>query len=169
MNIPKYIISASGDDFFVPDSLNLYLSKLPGENRIRVVPNQGHYMDLNIVEDAMLAYYQAMVEKIHRPSLKWKVNAEGKLGEIITNEKPVSVKLWEAENPDARDFRFRSHINYVAKELTGRCLNHECQYQISIIPPAKGWKANFAEVTFQHKNMEPMTLTTPVYIIKNSP
>ncbi|ECI8303948.1 PhoPQ-activated pathogenicity-related family protein [Salmonella enterica] len=37
--IPKYIINASGDDFFVPDNTRFYYSKLPGVKSLRIVPN----------------------------------------------------------------------------------------------------------------------------------
>ncbi|HFV9733488.1 TPA: PhoPQ-activated pathogenicity-related family protein [Salmonella enterica subsp. enterica serovar Yarrabah] len=41
--IPKYIINASGDDFFVPDNTRFYYSKLPGVKSLRIVPNMNHY------------------------------------------------------------------------------------------------------------------------------
>ncbi len=166
LTIPKYIISASGDDFFVPDSLNLYLGKLPGENQVRVVPNQPHYIDMKIVENAILPYYQTIINHTQRPSLKWQVNEVGKLVNIVTNKQPSSVKLWEAENPNMRDFRLASNITYSAKELKGSCIKSHCQYPVTVKSPAKGWKASFVEVTFSSIKDDPLVLTTPTYIIK---
>lgn len=164
--IPKYIISSSGDDFFVPDSLNLYLDQLPGETKVRVVPNQSHYIDMKIVENTILPYYQTIIKHTQRPSLKWKVSEAGKLVNIVTNKQPSSVKLWEAENPNMRDFRLAAHITYSTKELKGNCINNHCQYPVEINWPAKGWKASFVEVTFQDTKDEPLVLTTPTFIIK---
>lgn len=164
--IPKYIISASGDDFFVPGSLNLYLNQLPGETRVRVVPNQPHYIDTAIVENAILPYYHMIISNIKRPTLKWKLNKAGTVKKIITNRKPVNVKLWEATNPDIRDFRFASNIHYYSTELTGKCNGKHCRYPVEITPPEKGWKASFVEVTFDNPNGEPFILTTSTYVLK---
>lgn len=163
LSIPKYIISSSGDDFFVPDSLNLYLDKLPGETKVRVVPNQSHYIDMKVVEASLLPYYRTVIHNTERPTLTWHVDASGKLQQIITNKKPIRVILWEAENPNARDFRLAAHITYSATELKGNCANNQCQYMVHITTPAKGWKSSFVEVTFQD-NEEPMILTTSAYV-----
>jgi PhoPQ-activated pathogenicity-related protein len=165
--IPKYIISASGDDFFAPDSLSLYLDKLPGENKVRVVPNQSHHIDMKIVENAILSYYQTITKHTPRPSLTWKTNAAGKLVNVVTNRQASSVKLWEAENPDMRDFRLAAHITYSATELKGHCINHHCQYPVTIQSPTKGWKASFVEVIFHDAEKEPLVLTTPISITNN--
>ena len=39
LEIPKYMINASGDDFFVPDNSRLYFDQLPGIKALRVAPN----------------------------------------------------------------------------------------------------------------------------------
>lgn len=165
LSIPKYIISASGDDFFVPGSLNLYLKQLPGETRIRVAPNQAHYIDMKVVEDSILPYYQMIINHTLRPTLKWKLNKLGAIKRVTTNKQPASVKLWEAENPEARDFRLASHINFHATELTGTCEKDRCRYPVSINRPLKGWKAYFVEVTFDEVDSVPLVLTTSSYVL----
>jgi PhoPQ-activated pathogenicity-related protein len=42
LTMPKYIVSSAGDQFFVPDSSELFFHKLKGENRMRYVPNSDH-------------------------------------------------------------------------------------------------------------------------------
>jgi len=164
LTLPKYIISASGDDFFVPDSLNLYLDRLPGETQIRVVPNQSHYIDMKIVEGALLTYYLTILNHTTRPSLKWEINKAGELKNVITDKKPMSVRLWEAENPNARDFRLAAKITYSAKELKGDCDHNHCLYPVTVAAPAKGWKASFVEVYFQQAQGDSLVLTTSTYI-----
>jgi PhoPQ-activated pathogenicity-related protein len=39
LSIDKYIVNASGDDFFVPDNARFYLEKLPAPTALRVAPN----------------------------------------------------------------------------------------------------------------------------------
>lgn len=165
LELPKYIISASGDDFFVPDSLNLYLGKLPGETQVRVAPNQSHYINMQLVENDLLAYYRTIVNHSPRPSLNWTSNSAGELETVVTSEKPGSVLLWEAVNLSARDFRLSELIFYSAKVLPGSCdTNNHCTYPVNSATPAKGWKASFVEVSFQQAQGDPLVLTTSTYI-----
>ena len=170
LHIPKYIISASGDDFFVPDSLNMYFNQLPGEKIIRVVPNQPHYIDMKIVENTLLPYYQMIIRHIVRPKIKWKVDANNKLLSVTTHQAATSVVLWEAENPHAQDFRLAAHITYYSTPLLikhcGKNRKNDCRYPVVITAPVQGWKASFIEVQFARLHQEPLILTTPVYITK---
>lgn len=163
LGIPKYIISASGDDFFVPDSINMYWDKLSGEKILRVVPNQSHYISNQVVEDALLAYYHTLIQHTPRPRLYWK-SANGIPYSVITDTTPVSAKLWEAENPNARDFRLAAHVTYQSHELSGNCTNGQCSFPVNITPPTHGWKASFVELTFHLASGEEFVRTTPVYI-----
>jgi PhoPQ-activated pathogenicity-related protein len=43
LSMPKYIITASGDDFFPPDSTHLYLDDMKGSTWLRTLPNSRHY------------------------------------------------------------------------------------------------------------------------------
>jgi PhoPQ-activated pathogenicity-related protein len=165
LRIPKYLISSSGDDFFVPDSLNLYLPLLPGENQVRELPNQSHAVDMKIIESALLAYYRTIVHHETRPKLSWRTSPTAGLTEIITDQEPLAVTLWEAENPQARDFRLASKIIYMPKKLKGQCLRQDrCSYAVSIPAPLQGWKADFIEVSFNTAQGDPLVLTTPTYI-----
>ena len=163
--IPKYIISASGDDFFVPGSLNLYLKQLPGETHVRVVPNQAHYIDMKVVEDSILPFYQMIIHNTERPALNWNVNQNGGIASVTTNQQPVSVKLWEAENAEVRDFRLAADIRFHATELAGTCEENDCHYPVTINRPQKGWKASFVEVTFEQTDSEPLILSTSTYVL----
>jgi len=168
LSIPKYIISASGDDFFVPDSLRIYFDKLPGEKQVRVVPNQSHYIDMQtIVEPALLAYYRTIVDSTHRETIDWD-DRSGFLTSVTTHNKPASVKLWVAENEEARDFRLnntgKKYIFTVLPQPSFCEKKVDCEYSIMVNAPQKGWKAYFVEVTFKHKG-EDFILTTPTYVI----
>ena len=39
LKMPKYVVSATGDEFFVPDSSELFYDELEGEKLLRYVPN----------------------------------------------------------------------------------------------------------------------------------
>jgi PhoPQ-activated pathogenicity-related protein/D-alanyl-D-alanine dipeptidase len=166
LRIPKYIINASSDEFFTPDSLNNYLDKLPGENLVRIAPNQGHGISNRIIEDALLAYYETVIYGIQRPHLQWLQNrATTSLQKVTTDAAPFSARLWEAENSVARDFRLPSKTVYQSSKLTPVCVANHCEYTLDIKPPKKGWKADFVELTFQFTNGEKFILTTPAFVI----
>ena len=45
VTVPKLILNATGDEFFLPDSSQFYLDELRGENYLRYVPNAAHRID----------------------------------------------------------------------------------------------------------------------------
>ena len=113
--IPKYIINASGDDFFVPDSSKWYFKELPGaSNYIRYLPNSMHYFKGNIISDstnslrsineALDSYLYFILNDIPLPKISWKLH-DGEI-ELISSLKPKKIKLWCVNNKNARDFRF---------------------------------------------------------------
>lgn len=165
LSIPKYIISASGDDFFTPDSLNVGLPQLPGETQIRLVPNQGHYIDLQIVEDSLLAFYHNFTKRLSLPQLKWSVTQAGALSQVVVDQQPSEVKLWEAENPEKRDFRLAAEVCYQGTNVIGSYREAGYHYPVQVSFPAQGWKAHFVEMTFQGQQGSPLTLTTPAFIL----
>ena len=42
LTLPKFIINASGDQFFLPDSAQFYFKDLPGVKYLRYLPNTDH-------------------------------------------------------------------------------------------------------------------------------
>ncbi|HBS51963.1 MAG TPA: hypothetical protein DEA62_03135 [Coxiellaceae bacterium] len=115
MTMPKYLINASGDDFFVPDSSKWYFKNLPGENNyIRYLPNAMHYFKGNAISDstgslqainaALDSYFYFILNKVSLPKVSWVLHSD-KI-EVISSLKPSMVKLWVANNEHARDFRF---------------------------------------------------------------
>jgi PhoPQ-activated pathogenicity-related protein len=165
LSIPKYIINASGDDFFVPDSLNNYLDKLPGENLVRIAPNEGHALNNQLIEDSLLAYYESLIYQIPHPHVQWTLaKSTGTLQTVSVDAIPVSATLWEAENSEARDFRYSRHIIYNSKKITSHCTTGRCEYTMTINLPKKGFKADFVELTYEFTNGDNLVLTTPAYI-----
>lgn len=114
--IPKYIINASGDDFFVPDSSKWYFKKLPGgdANYIRYLPNAMHYFkgnpicdstgSLKAINEALSSYFHFILNKVSLPRVRWSFDQD-KI-EVTSSKRPKVVKLWVAHNGSTRDFRF---------------------------------------------------------------
>jgi PhoPQ-activated pathogenicity-related protein len=138
---------------------------LPGETRVRLVPNQGHLIDLKIVEDALLSYFRAFLKRSPLPQVKWSVTHPGAICHVMTDKQPQTVKLWEAENTQSRDFRLAAQIKYADKNLAGTCREGFYQYPVLVSAPPQGWKAHFIEMTFQERQGDPLILTTPAYVL----
>ncbi|WP_298769179.1 PhoPQ-activated protein PqaA family protein [uncultured Shewanella sp.] len=163
LNIPKYIISAAGDDFFAADSLALYLNKLPGVNTLRVMPNQSHYIDMSLVTQAVINYYGEFIQKRAAPILNWTLNKQGRLASVNTHKPPQSARLWQAFNPKLRDFRINAGIVFTSSSLSGECDEKGCQFPIANVTEPKGYWARFVEMGFNTSTGD-ITVTTPIVV-----
>ena len=105
--MPKFLINATGDQFFLPDSSQFYFDALPGVKYLRYVPNGDHSLKDTDALETLVACYNAVLTKAPLPRYSWKTEADGSL-RVQTVDKPAAVKLWQATNPNARDFRVES-------------------------------------------------------------
>src|SRR6185369_16802807 len=104
LTLPKFLINASGDQFFLPDSGQFYFKDLPGEKHVRYVPNADHSLRDSDAWTTLLACYSSIVKGTKAPQFMWTMEEGGAI-RVKTQEKADEVKLWQATNPDARDFR----------------------------------------------------------------
>ncbi|EIP3280637.1 PhoPQ-regulated protein [Escherichia coli] len=161
LKIDKYIINASGDDFYVPDNSHFYYKQLPGSKSLRVVPNSSHNGIMSIAEQSIITFVNRFQKKQKLPEIKETVQNSGdgkKELAVIFSEKPATVLQWTAINPAARDFRYACDIKYnsVPVSLTGD--NHTLS--IPLTSPSDGWQATYIEATFS----DGYVVTTQVYI-----
>ena len=82
---------------------------------------------------------------------------------MTTDQKPAEVLLWQATNPDARDFR----VDSIGPAFTSTSLKEQDQgrYIGKIATPEKGWTAGFIELSFDVGNPDPLKLTTEVNVV----
>jgi len=104
MTLPKFLINASGDQFFVPDSAQFYFKDLPGVKYLRYVPNADHSLKGSDAWTTLLACYSSVVKGSKLPQFSWTLQDDGSI-RVQSQDKPNAVKLWQATNPEARDFR----------------------------------------------------------------
>lgn len=161
--IPKYIVNASGDDFFVPDNAQFYFDRLPGEKALRVVPNSSHYGIKADVETALITFINRLQHGVALPTVQTQPirdpaapGQDSQLLQISFSETPVKVQQWSASNPVARDFRFACGIRYHPTPL--RAAQH---IAVQLNAPDTGWKAAFVEAQFS----DGFIVTTPVRIL----
>jgi PhoPQ-activated pathogenicity-related protein len=161
LTMPKFIINAAGDQYFVPDSWRYYFDDLPGEKYLRYVPNADHSLKDSDGPQSLGAFYASILTNTARPRFTWSVAKDGTI-RVQTQTKPEKVTLWRAENPDARDFRLEKlGPAYKATPLTE---TKPGEYTVLPSKPSHGWTASFVELRFPSETKYPLVFTTGVAI-----
>lgn len=175
--IPKYIVNASGDDFFVPDNARYSFAALPGVKALRVVPNSSHYGIISHVEETLVPLVNRLQQARPLPTVSsgavsgvaaFGESVSGEAGPLSTltfSEMPVKVMYWQANNPNARDFRYACGVRY-----EGQVLVVDAARQV-VVPnmapkeiPVSGWTASFVEAEFA----DGFVVTTQVRVLPDT-
>lgn len=159
LSIPKYIVNASSDDFFVPDNTDFYFDQLPGPKALRVAPNASHYGIKQFIENSLIPVINRWQQGRPLPTIAARstINETRETLSLQFPEAPVKVTQWTALNPMARDFRQPCGIRYEPNEVIPV---DPLNAQVLIDTPENGWKATFVEATFA----DGFVATTPVQI-----
>lgn len=153
--VQKYIINASGDDFYVPDNARFYYDQLPGEKSLRVAPNTDHYGIKNFSEQSVISFLNRFQRNMEIPSVESKLT-----GRVLTasfSEKPLKITRWTANNPTSRDFRYACHVRFTPTVVATGAGD---RVSVSVNDKAVGWEATYLEATFK----DGFIATTQVYI-----
>jgi PhoPQ-activated pathogenicity-related protein len=155
------MINSAGDQFFLPDSSRFYFDDLKGEKYLRYVPNTDHSLRNSDAQDSMQAFYSAFLKGQERPKFSWSFEKDGSI-RVKTQTAPSQVLLWQANNPEARDFRLEKiGPAYQSSPVEAADKN---TYVAKVTKPAKGWTAYFVELTFPSGDKYPFKFTTAVRI-----
>jgi PhoPQ-activated pathogenicity-related protein len=165
LTMPKFVLNASGDQYFPPDSSRFYFDDLPGGKYLRYVPNANHSLGGTDAADSILAFYRAVLGGSELPKFAWKRGEDGAL-EVRTRTKPREVNLWQATNPKARDFRLEK-IGPAYKKAALEAKEGGL-YVARVEKPAEGWTAFFVELVFDSGEKIPYKFTTPVYVVPDT-
>ncbi|MFJ4345980.1 PhoPQ-activated protein PqaA family protein [Pseudomonas sp. NPDC089401] len=157
--IPKYLVSASGDDFFVPDPVTDYQQRLPGQTSLRVLPNSDHGGVRRAVLSTLVPAVTRLRDGKPLPSVQVSVLRQGSQLAVEFSEPPVAVKLWTAINRQDRDFRYACGVRYQSETLTP-----QLRFTLPHTVPAVGWQAQFVEARFA----DGFIATSPVSVLPQS-
>ncbi len=162
LKIPKFIINASGDQFFLPDNSQFYYNELPEEKYLRYVPNAKHNLEGSDARESLAAFYQSVLDGTPRPKFSWKKESDGSL-RVTVKDKPAEVNLWQATNPNARDFR----VDTIGKAYTSTSLAAQADgtYVANVSKPANGFTAFFVELIYPTGKKYPFKFTTEVSVV----
>jgi len=162
LKMPKYLINAAGDQFFLPDNSQFYFADMPAEKHLRYVPNAKHDLKGSDAQQSLAAFYQSVLDGRPRPRYAWKKQADGTL-EVTALDPPREVNLWQATNPKARDFR----LDIIGKAWTSSRLEPSSPgvYTGRVPKPEQGFTAFFVELVYDSGGSYPFKFTTEVSVV----
>jgi len=159
---PKVLVCSTGDQFFLPDSMQFYINDIPGVNHIRYVPNTDHNIDSDsTVLPGVIAWATNVKNGAANPAYTWSFEPDGSI-RVVCQTAPSSVKLWQMTNPVARDFRVEAYgANYTSSPLYDQGGGVYVGY---CPPPAEGWTCFMVEMTYSgdHIYSSPMRVTPDI-------
>lgn len=163
LTMPKFMVNAAGDQFFLPDSWQFYYRELKGAKQLRYVPNADHSLRGSDAWTSVLAWYHAFLNGRPMPRFEWRVEPGGAI-HVTTGTTPSEVTLWTISNPGARDFRLSS---IGAKWKRAPLAPARAGEYVARVPtPIRGYTAFMVQVKFPSGLDEaPFTFTTGVKVL----
>ena len=150
-NKPKLLINASGDQFFMPDSLQYFWNDIPGPGtkHVRIIPNASHGMEegdsFDQALNTALAWAGKVDDNVAQPVYNWTVDGNG-ITVTCGSTPSGGAVMWQATNPTARDFRVETiGTVWTSSPLYDQGGNTYVGYCPA---PAEGWTAYFVQVDF---------------------
>ncbi len=161
LKIPKYILNASGDQFFLPDNSQFYYDDLPAPKWLRYVENTKHNLAGSDARESIASFYMSILEAQEPPQYTWRRESDG-LVRVDPKERPHAVNLWQATNPEARDFR----LDTIGKAYAKSPLEPQPDgsYIAEVERPLNGYTAYFVELVYKTDHTYPLKFTTGVYV-----
>ena len=137
--------NSTGDEFFLPDSSQFYWEDLVGEKHLRYVPNSNHSMAETDIYNSVDAWYHSIVHNVKLPRYSWNLADDGTIT-VLSLDKPNQVLLWQAHNPESRNFT----QEIIGKAYTSSLLNEvePGVYKVKLDPPERGYTAYYIEMHY---------------------
>jgi PhoPQ-activated pathogenicity-related protein len=163
--IPKCIVNATGDQFFLPDSSQFYYDQLPGEKHLCYFPNTDHSLKDSKAIETLTAFHHTIVNGTPRPEFVWTLGERNKL-QVQCKTQPKRFVLWQANNPEARDFR----VDTIGKAYKPTELKEVADgiFESQLVAPEKGWQASFIQCEFDVGAPVPIYLSTSVKVLPDT-
>ena len=158
--MPKLIVNSTGDQFFLPDSAQFYVHDLPGENRLRYMPNTDHGIEqgssLEELGASLISFFTYVANDYPLPSFTWEVTRDNEI-QVRTESTsvPISVRLWSATvSGPMRDFRYAS-VGAVWSSQVLDDPDGDGIYLASVPTPtaADTWTGFFVDLTFMDRGL----------------
>ena len=157
LTLPKLVILATNDEYFPPDSANLYFDGLSEPKHLLYLPNEPHSVeDYEPVVRSLRALHEASRDGEPLPRIEWEHRAaDGALTLCVRTEPPArSLRLWRAISDD-RDLRDAEW------EPAGHSRLPAARFVLE--KPARGYVALVGEASFG-RGLRAFTLSTSLSV-----
>jgi PhoPQ-activated pathogenicity-related protein len=180
--MPKFVICATGDEFFLPDDPQFFWSQLKGEKYLRMVQNSEHSMAGHAADLAsnIQTFAHAVKTGVKMPEFNWNIdNITGAIT-VTTYDKPIVARMWHARNLRHRDFR----LIVCADASNISCINPILWNYLDLVPssvapdglityiaikeqPVTGWGGHYVEMHYDlfETERDNIKFTTEVSIL----
>ena len=157
LEIPKFLINATGDEFFVTDSWQFYWKSLIGNKYLQYVPNGNHGLTGTYNPESLIAFYNAIITNSDIPEFNWYVSNDSIYLDINTDAN-YTIRSWEAINEKTRDFR----VPVIGKSWKSNIIDNKSndKYYLHVSKPKTGYKAGLLEITIDSDTNVPFVFTT---------
>eukprot|EP01006_Ploeotia_vitrea_P032144 TRINITY_DN64410_c0_g1_i2.p1 TRINITY_DN64410_c0_g1~~TRINITY_DN64410_c0_g1_i2.p1 ORF type:complete len:539 (-),score=306.55 TRINITY_DN64410_c0_g1_i2:238-1854(-) len=146
LDIPKLVLNAAGDEFFMLDNDHYWWGELPGETKRLMVSNAEHSLATGIDQVLIGAdgFYKSLLMNATRPSFEWTMDpTDGGKITLTTTQKPelVMLKFASTWGDVRRDFRLikgdtkTDPCHFIEVDIFGKaCVNPVIWWGESIAP-----------------------------------
>lgn len=161
LSMPKLLIMATNDHYWVTDNVKNYIDSIPGINRLRYIPNAGHNM--NGGEEAMEtvgAFFASLFSDRIFPMCTWQSSTHNhhlKIEIDMSRDGLVGAELWKSAS-SSRDFRQSTW------ESTPVELPQEGNITLEVPLTKEGYEACYVNLIYQAGDGSSYKISTRIFM-----
>lgn len=164
LDMPQFVVNASGDQFFLPDSTRFYWDHLLDRKYLRYVPNTDHSLSNSDGGESIAAFHYAITRNRELPEISWHYRNDQEV-DVTFGTVPDSITLWQATNENFRDFRIETFgPNYQATARDTTALEPGSSRRYRVETPTIGWRAWYLEMSYDIGFVRPLKLSTEIRV-----
>eukprot|EP00808_Paulinella_micropora_P000719 g11524.t1 len=181
LTMPKLIVFAANDEFFLPTEVEQLLQTLPGDNLLRVIPGDGQSLSQSYDKllSLLTSFTVGVFGQLAAPAFEFSIRYQDSSAEIVlVSSSPVQeVVLYSCESVASsgrRDFRATvwtadgqaqpSNVQTRSKPINQK-RNEQGRWAGNVAAPEQGWVMFYLEVKFRWLDNVPLTVTSPVGVL----
>jgi PhoPQ-activated pathogenicity-related protein len=169
-DLTKFIVVASGDEVFPPDSTQRYFDTLKGPKAMRVIPNAGHEQLRQHTSEVLVPLLRRMQQGRPVPNLTMEPPTRGQ-AKVVSSEPGFRVQVVSAHDLAGRDFRYGGKARF-GDQRAGWYWLADDTLALSRRPPATGSEALFVQAQYTEPDSPAgfpyLTVTTPLTVTQAS-
>jgi PhoPQ-activated pathogenicity-related protein len=169
--VPLLFTSASGDQFFPPDSAALGEYRYGGETHHFFAANENHMLTHANGPDNAMRFFAMFAANVARPRYTFAATPSADRQHAVIAASvhgswlPQQVKLWTSTNSTARDYRFVEACGRYAQQVLFASDASASVYEAHVSAPPAGWTSAYVELTFVEPHVGLFSVTSIPIIV----